>query len=99
MDRLHGKQNGPTRSQNKNADPLAAPMEIDTLPLIFVESAPTTEGVAHVLSDAPMAPGGGCEIDSGGRHRPVVGVCDQQECQMRHCEQHHVHMWETRFPI
>jgi len=49
-------------------------MEIDPLPPISVMKAPTpeTEGVAHVITDAPLAPGGGCEIDLGGCHRPKV---------------------------
>ena len=54
----------------------------------------------HTLFPMPQwHRGGGCEIDCGGCHRPAVGVCDQQECQMSHCERHLVHMCETRFPI
>ena len=87
------------RSRNKTAEPLAEPMEIDPLPQVTSTTAPTTEGAAlAIIPIAPVAPEGNCEMGSGCQ-RPVMGICDDRECQMRFCEQHRDHMCENRFPI
>jgi hypothetical protein len=87
------------RSQNKNAKPLAAPMEIDPLPQISSATAHITEGAALInIPTVPIAQGGGCEIVNGCQS-PAVGICNDRECQRRFCEQHRDHMCENRFPI
>ena len=86
------------RFQYENAEALATHMEIVPLPPISVGTVSITKGVAHVIPDAPVASGGDYKIDSVCQ-RPAVGICDQQECQLRQCEEHQVYMCETRFPI
>jgi hypothetical protein len=87
------------RSQNKNAESLATPMEIDPLPSISLVTAPMTEGAMPNIPIAPIVPGGNCEMEGGCQH-PAAGVCDDRECQMRFCEHHRGdHMCEKRFPI
>jgi hypothetical protein len=94
----HPNPNRRQRTNKKNANPPAVPMEIDPLPSISSVTALITEGAALVtIPTAPIAPGGNCEID--GCQSPAVGICEDRECQMRFCENHRDHMCEQRFTI
>jgi hypothetical protein len=71
------------------------PQNTDPVPPIFLVTVPITEGLAQVIPDAPMAPGGNCESESGCQRLSAV-ICEDRGFQLRHHEQDRVLMREYR---